>query len=253
MSFIPGKFVWFEHQSADQAAAQRFHAALFGWRTNNVQMGERSYTLIVAGERPIGGYDGDLAAGPHWRAYLSVADVDAACATAASAGATVVEAPTNYGEVGRAAVLRDSAGAEVALWRASTGDPADDMNLPAGRFCWNELYADDPVAAVRFYEQVGGYSGHDTMDMGPQGNYYIVKTGTTGRAGIMAKPVPQQPSMWVPYVTVTDPDAIAAQARALGATVCVEPMDIPNVGRFAMFIDPTGVTTGVIRLTMPAS
>lgn len=252
MSFLPGKFVWFEHQSADPAAAQRFHAALFGWATTTNTMGDRAYTMIAAGDRLIGGYGSELAGGPHWRAYLSVADVDAACATAVAAGATVLEAPTEYGQVGRAALIRDPAGAQVALWRASTRDPADDMTPPPGRFCWNELYADDPAAATRFYEKVGGYSGHDAMDMGPQGTYYVLKAGTMGRGGIMARQAPQ-PSIWVPYVTVADPDASAAQAQALGATLCVPPMDIPNVGRFAMFVDPTGVTTGVIRLTMPST
>ncbi len=252
MSFIPGKFVWFEHLSADQGAAQRFHAALFGWGITTTQMGDRSYTMIVAGDRLIGAYGGEASGAAHWRAYLSVADVDAACASAASAGASVLEPPTEYGQVGRAAVIRDPAGAEVALWRASTRDPADDMSPPPGRFCWNELYADDPAAATRFYEKLAGYSSHDEMDMGPMGTYFVVKTGTIGRAGIMARQAPQ-PALWVPYVTVADPDATAAQAQALGASLCVGPTDIPNVGRFAMFVDPTGVTTAVIRLTMPAT
>jgi len=251
MSYLHGKFVWFEHLSADPAAAARFHGDLFGWRTQTMPMGDTGYTMIVNGEQPIGGYGQAPKGEASWRSYLSVGDVDATCAAALAAGAAVLVPPTDYGQVGRAAVIRDIAGATVALWRSSDGDAPDDMSGTPGRFCWNELYADDPAAAVRFYERLAGYSGHDEMDMGPQGTYYILKTGEIGRAGVMRRPAPEQPPIWVPYVTVTDADATAERAKALGATLCMPPMDIPNVGRFAMFVDPSGAMTAAIRLQMP--
>lgn len=252
MSYLPGKFVWFEHLSADQDSAARFHEQLFGWRTRAMPMGEHSYTMIVNGEEPIGGYGEAPAGEASWRSYLSVADVDATCAAAQAAGAAVLMPPTNYGAVGRAALIRDGAGAVVALWKSADGDPADNPTPVPGRFCWNELYADDPAAAVKFYQQLAGYSGHDEMDMGPQGTYYILKTGETGRAGVMRRPAPEQPTIWVPYVTVADTDATAERAGSLGATVCMPPTDIPNVGRFTMLVDPSGAMVAAIRLQPPA-
>jgi predicted enzyme related to lactoylglutathione lyase len=252
MSYLHGKFVWFEHLSADPESAARFHAQLFGWGTQSMAMGEHSYTMITNGGEPIGGYGAASTGEASWRSYLSVADVDSACAAAQAAGATLLMPPTNYGNVGRAAVIRDVAGAVVALWKAADGDPADATTPVPGRFCWNELYADDPAAAARFYERVVGYSGHDEMDMGPQGTYYILKTGDVGRAGVMRRPMPEQPAIWVPYVTVADADAAAERAKGLGATVCVPPMDIPNVGRFTMLVDPAGAMVSAIKLMAPA-
>jgi predicted enzyme related to lactoylglutathione lyase len=52
---------------------------------------------------------------------------------------------------------------------------------------------------------------------------------------------------WTPYVGVDDTDATCAKAKKLGAEVIVEPMDVPNVGRFAILKDPQGAVLGVIK------
>jgi len=61
----------------------------------------------------------------------------------------------------------------------------------------------DDARALRFYEQVFGYS-HDSMDMGPEGTYYMLKTGEVSRGGLMHSVRPDAPSMWLPYVAVAD-------------------------------------------------
>ena len=58
-----------------------------------------------------------------------------------------------------------------------------------------------------------------------------------GAAPIM---MPGQPPAWTTYVSVEDADASIAKAKAAGATVFVEPMDVLDVGRMAVFADPTG-------------
>ena len=47
---------------------------------------------------------------------------------------------------------------------------------------------------------------------------------------------------------VADCNATAAKAGELGATTFVPPNDIPNVGRFAVFADPTGAALAIIQL-----
>ena len=252
MSHLPGKFVWFEHLSADQDSAARFYEQLFGWHTSRMPMGEASYAMIQNGDEAIGGYGSAEPGQATWRSYLSVSNVDERCAAAQTAGATVLMPPTDYGPVGRAALIKDPGGAAVALWKGADGDPADSMAIVPGRFCWNELAVDDPVAAVAFYEGLIGYT-HDSMDMGPMGTYYLLKTGEMGRGGVMARSGPEQATQWVPYVTVDDADAVAARATALGATVCVPPMDVPGVGRSTMFIDPSGALLAAIKLVPPAT
>lgn len=51
---------------------------------------------------------------------------------------------------------------------------------------------------------------------------------------------------WGVYVTVDDVDVSVQQVEALGGRICVPPMDIPDVGRFAVIQDPQGATLSII-------
>ncbi len=54
-----------------------------------------------------------------------------------------------------------------------------------------------------------------------------------------------QPPVWSSYVTVDDADATAAKVREAGGTVIAEPMDVMDLGRMAIFMDPTGAAFGI--------
>ena len=54
---------------------------------------------------------------------------------------------------------------------------------------------------------------------------------------------------WMIYVTVANCDERTARAAALGAEICVQPMDIPNTGRFAVITDEQGATFSIIQMT----
>ena len=156
---------------------------------------------------------------------------------------------TDFGTVGRAAVIADPTGAAVCLWKGAQGDPADEEKTPVGGWFWNELFTKDAKAAVSFYERVFGFS-HDEMDMGAQGTYYLLKDAAGKmRGGVMQQPPGLAvPSSWLPYVHVADCDAAVAKATQLGAqAITMPPTDIPNVGRFAVMIDPVGAAIAVIK------
>jgi hypothetical protein len=124
----------------------------------------------------------------------------------------------------------------------------------AGAVSWTELTTPDPAAAQAFYGALFGWR-FQTMDMG-QGAYHVIKVGEDGAiGGIMATPPEAKgmPPMWGSYVTVADCDATAAQCTALGGKVCVGPMDIPTVGRFAMLQDPQGATICCIAYAPPSA
>ena len=117
MSSLPGKFVWFEHLSADIPKARKFYDALFGWHTESMPMGGQRYSMILNGDgttsEGIGGYRNvDATARPAWLSYISVDDVDARYAAALAAGATGVSAPADHGSVGRS---RSMAAADSGL------------------------------------------------------------------------------------------------------------------------------------------
>jgi predicted enzyme related to lactoylglutathione lyase len=248
----PGKFVWFEHVSRDAKKAQKFYDEVLGWRVEAFPVGDSTYDTILAGETPdtmIGGYarSSDRQE-PHWISYVSVEDVDGAAKAAAANGGKVIEPPHDLPEVGRAARIADPQGAELYVFKNDTGDPADTPATeppPARRFFWNELHTTDPEKAVAFYEKVFGFT-RQTMDMGPAGNYYILARDGVSRAGVTGHLAKGVSPHWLPYVEVDDPDATIARAKELGAKT-VAPEDIPGVGRFGLFEDPTGAVLAVMN------
>jgi len=51
---------------------------------------------------------------------------------------------------------------------------------------------------------------------------------------------------WQPYFEVSDCDATVAQAAERGATVAMQPEDVPGVGRLAQLVDPFGAPFALI-------
>ena len=115
-------------------------------------------------------------------------------------------------------------------------------------FCYNELATSDVEAAKSFYTQLFGWQSKES-DIGPQGAYTIFTANGKDCAGMMKKPEEHVPTSWLSYVTVDDVDASTEKAKSLGASVCVQPTDIPNMGRFSVIIDPTGAAIGLYKST----
>jgi uncharacterized protein len=114
-----------------------------------------------------------------------------------------------------------------------------------GRFVWYDLMTPDPEAAKAFYTDVAGWGIHawENPGMPP---YSMWMAGEKPIGGTMKLPDEAVAGgarpHWIAYVGVPDVDATMARARGLGATVMVEPRDIPTVGRFSVFNDPQGAT-----------
>lgn len=242
---LQGKFVWFEHVSNEVEAASRFYAEWLGWQIERMPMGDAPYPMILNAGEGIGGFRAAEPGGrARWESYLSVADVDERCRAAAAAGAQVLMPPTDFGQVGRAAALRDPTGAAVNLWTGGAGDRPDGSSKPVGDWYWNELWTPDAAKALAFYAQVAGYT-HDVMPMGEAGDYFLLKTGEAMRGGITQST--EMAPQWLPYVHVAACDAAVERARAhRGVQVVVPPSDIPGVGRFSILVDPFGAAVAVI-------
>ena len=123
--------------------------------------------------------------------------------------------------------------------------------IPAhGTFCWNELSTNDVEAARKFYTELLGWTLHDSKDAGMN---YIENEAAGQRIGGMYQQSPEHgpamPPHWMAYVAVDNVDELAARVASLGGKVCVGPMDIPNVGRFAVVNDPTGAVFSIITLS----
>lgn len=110
-----------------------------------------------------------------------------------------------------------------------------------GSFCWVELGTSDADAARKFYTDLFGW-GVNEIPMGEMGTYYIyTKDGKDCAAmyqigGEMAG----MPTNWMSYIAVTNADAVAEQAKGLGAKVVNGPFDVFDQGRMAVLVDPQG-------------
>ncbi len=117
-----GAFSWCELITSDVDAAKDFYQKLFGWSLDEEPMGEgKTYTVIKAGERQIGGMMlnsdalGPEVPPPNWGVYVTVEDVDETVKLSKSMGATIIVPPTDIPDTGRFAVFADPQGAVLAI------------------------------------------------------------------------------------------------------------------------------------------
>src|SRR5579872_5906069 len=101
-----------------------------------------------------------------------------------------------------------------------------------------ELNTTDVDKAKKFY---GGLFEWNLQDM-PMGehSYTVIGVGQGTGGGMMKHPVPGAPSAWLPYVEVADVHASTAKARSLGAQIMKDVTEVPGMGWFSIFLDPTG-------------
>lgn len=113
-----------------------------------------------------------------------------------------------------------------------------------GTPCWVDYGADDLDAAVTFYSEVFGWS---MQSSGAEfGGYTTAQVDGHDAAGIGPKQgPPEAPAMWTTYLATDDADATTASIRAGGGQVLAEPMQIGDMGRIAVAMDPQGAIFGL--------
>ena len=259
-----GRFVWHDLMSSDPAAAKAFYGALFGWTFDDAELSDVGPMLMIQhGEETIGGVRAlaPAAGAPsHWLGYVQVGDLDESVAQVTEHGGQLLGAPIDCTEVGRWAVIQDPSGAVVAPFQSAHGvipDPAPG-SMAAGSFCWDELLTSDPDSCTGFYSSVFDWRDEPMAMTSPDGSamtyHFFKRTNQCDGAGMMQMPPQAEaPSHWLPYVMVEDVDASLEQATTLGAQVYCAPMDIPNVGRFAVLADPTGASIALFKSEEPTA
>ncbi len=108
---------------------------------------------------------------------------------------------------------------------------------------WVDMSCDDLPKARAFY---AGLLGWETPEGPPEaGGYSVCLLHGKTVAGLGPQMNPEAPSAWVTYVNVDSADATVAKVAANGGTVFVEPMDVMDAGRMAIFADPQGAVIGL--------
>ncbi len=113
----------------------------------------------------------------------------------------------------------------------------------AGTPSWVDHGTKDVAASNAFYTSLFGWEAEDQGE--DMGHYNLLRKGGKTVAGNMAVMGEAQPSVWVTYISVEDADATVDLAKKAGATVFLEPMDVSDIGRMAIFADPTGAAIGI--------
>lgn len=161
-------------------------------------------------------------------------------------------------KIGQVATLVGVGIDTVRYYETRPSEDAESLDMPKPfTFCWDELMTTDPAAAGPFYEKVFGWKLRP-VDMGGGMTYTLldrpgVKTARGDQAsagGIMKSPPDAPYSFWLAYVGVDECDKLSERAARLGAQVTVPPTDIPNVGRFACWLDPQQASIAILQPRM---
>ncbi len=100
-----------------------------------------------------------------------------------------------------------------------------------------ELSATDPAAAGRFYENLFGWKIDHNKDF----DYYVFSSEGGPRGGFV-KPDGKEHKAGdvVVYFATDDIDGTLRKVESLGGRVLKPRTEIPGIGAYALFADPTG-------------
>jgi len=121
------------------------------------------------------------------------------------------------------------------------------MSDNVGKFVWCEWMGADLKGAVEFYRRVVGWNIAETGMANL--SYWIASVGGHGVGGMLTTPAEARgaPPCWTGYVYVDDVDAAAGKLKLAGGSVMRAPMDIPQVGRFAIVADSQGAVFALFK------
>jgi predicted enzyme related to lactoylglutathione lyase len=117
-----------------------------------------------------------------------------------------------------------------------------------GKFVWRDLVTEDPDAVKPFYAALFGWQFEEGRALGAP--YTLIKSGGQYIAGISKTrrpPTGQPVSQWLSFMSVADVDRAVEQTRTAGGSLVAGPLDLPNVGRGAVVLDPDGAPLGLLR------
>jgi predicted enzyme related to lactoylglutathione lyase len=228
-----GRFAWYELLTTNVAAAGAFYGKVVGWAVKDASTAGLAYTVLNAGDAPVGGLmdipeEGRrLGATPRWVGYVAVDDIDATAAQIRRLGGTILVPPTDT-NIGRISVVADPQQATFALVTGLTYGQRQPSGLDEpGRVGWHELLAEDRDKIFDFYGELFGwqkaYAESDPADL-----YQLFSVAGQTIGGMLTKhPSVLQPS-WLYYFNVDDIDAAAQRVNAGGGWVLQGPIELPD-------------------------
>lgn len=117
---------------------------------------------------------------------------------------------------------------------------------PNGTFNWIDLGTIDVAGAKAFYAGLFGWEMEDLP--ADAGTYTMCRLRGKDVAGIHEHSA-DEGTDWSSYISVDDVDKSTSKAGEIGATVMMEPFDIPGAARMSLIRDPAGA---VVSLWQPS-
>jgi hypothetical protein len=245
MAYETNRFCWHGAVTTDVEKTTAFYSETLGFDTQKVQMGPDEATMFAAAGTPLAHVAPPQMEGVpnHWHSYLRVDDVDASARVAADKGGKVLVPPTDI-PPGRFSVVTSPSGAAVSLFHESDPSAAHHPGGEGGVH-WVELHSKDLERDVAWLEAVFGFEV-SKMAMPDGTDYRILNAGGKQRGGAMNAQADAPAAMWLVWFHVADVEQALARAERNGGRTIAPVMEVPGVGRLAIFMDPVGAVAGII-------
>ena len=131
------------------------------------------------------------------------------------------------------------------MLRSDSGDPFDEA-IEVGGIIWVDLFARDVEEMARFYSSLAPFE-KDDRDITEDVARKVLSAHGRPRAGIVPVDEEANRSAWVPYVRVADVAATLEKVVEGGGFTIVPPDDELHDGNVAVFVDPNGAVTGIVK------
>jgi len=240
-----GHFIWYELLTTDVTAARDFYGKVIGWSMKDVTASETVYTVMTAGDAPLGGLldlpmeARQFGASPRWIGYVAADDIDATAAEIRRLGGAVLVPPTDS-NIGRISIVADPQTATFALVTGLTyGQRRSSALDELGCVGWHELLAADRREVFGFYGELFGWQ-RACAETEPDDLYQLFSAGGQTIGGMLTKvPSVRQPC-WLFYFNVDDISTALRQVRAGGGRILQGPIELPDGCWIARCVDPQG-------------
>ena len=117
-------------------------------------------------------------------------------------------------------------------------------NAPIGAPCWVDLMTSDTDGSAAFYGALFGWSADEASE--EFGGYFNFRKDGALVAGCMSsRTAGGGPDVWSVYLATDDARKTVAAAVASGGSVCVDAMDVADLGTMAVVADNGDANVGV--------
>jgi predicted enzyme related to lactoylglutathione lyase len=206
---------------------------------------ELAYTVLTAGEVPVGGLmelpeEGRRqGATPRWVGYVAVDDIDATASQIRRRGGAVLLPPTDS-NIGRVSVVADPQKATFALVEGLTYGPQQPGGLDElGHVGWHELLAQDRSRIFDFYGELFDWQKNSSET--DAADFYQLFSSAGQTIGGMLTKLPSVPQpCWLYYFNVDDIGAAAKRVNDSGGRILQGPIELTDGCWIARCADPQG-------------